>query len=100
MGNEKAVGADTKPNAELVRRETDSSPARKKRGAEFPAEGAYHRLQHRGFKIHKVGKPAFGTGDGEEGDEEEEDQDTPGQTSRLTVTTAEAMPSRHPQIGP
>ena len=92
-GNEKAADAVMEPNAELIRKETDSSPAGKKRGAEFLDEGPYYQLQYRGFKIHKVGKPAFGADDGEEETEEEEDQDTLGQTSKPTVTAAEAVTS-------
>ena len=42
LGNEKAVGADADLNAELGRKETDSSPVGKKRGAEFPVERIYH----------------------------------------------------------
>ena len=72
-GNEKAANAVTEPNAELIRKETDSSPAGKKRGAESLGEGPYHKLQHRGFKIHRVSKPAFRADDGGEGAEEEED---------------------------
>ena len=72
-GNEKATEAVTELHAELIRKETDSSSAGKKRGAEFLGEGPYYKLQYRGFKIHKVSKPVFGANDGGEETEEEED---------------------------
>ena len=80
-------------NAELTRKETDSSLARKKRGAEFLGESPYYKLQYRGFKIHKVTKPTFLADDGGEETKEEEDQDTLGQTSKPTVNAAEAVTS-------
>ena len=53
--NEKVVGSDDDQNTEIGHKETDSSPAWKKRGAKFQVEGIYHWLQNKGFKIHKVG---------------------------------------------
>ena len=44
-GNEKAADAVVEPNAELIRKETDSFPAGKKRGVESLGEGPYHKLQ-------------------------------------------------------
>ena len=77
-GNEKAVDSNADQNIEIGHKETNSSPAGKKRGAEFQAEDVYHRLQNKGFKIYRIGKLVFGAGDREEDNEEEEDQDTPG----------------------
>ena len=98
-GNEEATDAVAEPNTELIRTETDSSPAGKKRGAGSLGEGPYHKLQHRGFKIHRVSKPAFRADDGGEGAEEEEDQDTLGQTSRPPVTTADRVVLPLPHSG-
>ena len=99
-GNEKVAEAVMETNAELTRKETDSSPAGKKRGAEFLGESPYYKLQYRGFKIHRVSKPAFRADDGVEGTEEKEDQDTLGQTSKPPVTAAEGAVSPLPQSGP
>ena len=64
-GNEKVVGSNADQNTEIGHKEIDSSPTGKKRWAEFQAEGIYHWLQNKGFKIHKVGKPVFSAGDRE-----------------------------------
>ena len=45
-GNEKVTKAVMEPNAELTHKETDSSPAGKKRGAEFLGESPYYKLQY------------------------------------------------------
>ena len=59
-------------------KETDSSPARKKRKANFPADDIHLRLKTKGFKIYSIGKPVFDIGDKEGESGGDKRQDTPG----------------------